>query len=105
MVNQPTFNPNFCVVLCCVLFCFCVVTDKYEPGSTVKPFTVAMSLESGQYQPSTPIDTTPGTLRVGPNTIRDVHDYGLIDVSTVIIKSSNVGAGKLALALPAEQLW
>jgi len=105
MVNQPTFNPNNREGLRSERYRNRAVTDQYEPGSTVKPFTVAMALESGQYQPSTPIDTTPGTLRVGPNTIRDVHDYGLIDVSTVIIKSSNVGAGKLALALPAEQLW
>ena len=105
MVNQPAFNPNNRESLRGDHYRNRAVTDLFEPGSTVKPFTVAVALESGQYQPATLIDTTPGTLRVGPNTIRDAHDYGLIDVTTLIAKSSNVGAGKLALALPPEQLW
>lgn len=105
MVNQPTFNPNNRDALRSDRYRNRALTDVYEPGSTVKPFTVAVALDSGQYQPSTLIDTAPGTLRVGPNTIRDVHDYGLIDVGTVIVKSSNVGTGKLALALPAERIW
>jgi len=77
----------------------------FEPGSTVKPFTVAMALESGKYHPDTMINTEPGTLRLGPNTIHDTHDYGLIHVSTVIAKSSNVGASKIALSLPPDRLW
>ncbi len=105
MVNQPAFNPNNRGSLRSDHYRNRAVTDLYEPGSTVKPFTVAVALESGQYEPTTLLDTTPGTLRVGPNTIRDVHDYGLIDVTTLIAKSSNVGTGKLALALPPEQLW
>ncbi len=105
MVNQPAFNPNNRDSLHSDHYRNRAVTDSYEPGSTVKPFTVAVALESGQYQPTTLLDTTPGTLRVGPNTIRDVHDYGLIDVTTLIAKSSNVGTGKLALSLPPEQLW
>src|SRR3569833_1920624 len=105
MVNQPTFNPNNRENLRSERYRNRAMTDVYEPGSTVKPFTLAVALESGQYQPTTPIDTRPGTLRVGPNTIRDVHDYGLIDVSTVIVKSSNVGTGKIALSLPPERLW
>ncbi len=105
MVNQPAFNPNNRESLRGDHYRNRAVTDLFEPGSTVKPFTVATALESGQYQPGTLIDTTPGTLRVGPNTIRDVHNYGLIDVTTLIAKSSNVGSGKLALALPPEQLW
>lgn len=105
MVNQPAFNPNNRDSLRSDHYRNRAVTDLYEPGSTVKPFTVAVALESGQYEPTTLLDTTPGTLRVGPNTIRDVHDYGLIDVTTLIAKSSNVGTGKLALALPPEQLW
>lgn len=105
MVNQPAFNPNNRDSLRSDHYRNRAVTDLYEPGSTVKPFTVAVALESGQYQPTTLLDTTPGTLRVGPNTIRDVHDYGLIDVTTLIAKSSNVGTGKLALSLPPEQLW
>ncbi len=105
MVNQPTYNPNNRESLRGSRYRNRAVTDVFEPGSTVKPFTVAMALESGQYRPGTMIDTEPGTLRVGPNTIHDTHDYGLINVSTVIAKSSNVGASKIALSLPPERLW
>lgn len=105
MVNQPTYNPNNRDSLRSSHYRNRAVTDVFEPGSTVKPFTVAMALESGQYRPDTLIDTGPGTLRVGPNTIHDTHNYGLIDVSTVIAKSSNVGASKIALSLPPEGLW
>ena len=105
MVNQPTYNPNNRDSLRSSHYRNRAVTDVFEPGSTVKPFTVAMALESGQYRPDSMINTAPGTLRVGPNTIHDTHDYGLINVSTVIAKSSNVGASKIALSLPADRLW
>ncbi len=105
MVNQPTYNPNNRDSLRSSHYRNRAVTDVFEPGSTVKPFTVAMALESGQYRPDTLIDTEPGTLRVGSNTVHDTHDYGLINVSNVIAKSSNVGASKIALSLPAERLW
>jgi len=105
MVNQPTYNPNNRDSLRSSHYRNRAVTDVFEPGSTVKPFTVAMALESGRYRPDTLIDTEPGTLRVGPNTIHDTHDYGLINVSTVIAKSSNVGASKIALSLPPQRLW
>jgi cell division protein FtsI (penicillin-binding protein 3) len=64
-----------------------------------------MALESGLYRPHTPIDTRPGYLKVGGRLVRDIHDYGLIDVSQVISKSSNVGTSLIALSLPAESLW
>jgi len=105
MVNQPTYNPNNRDSLRSSHYRNRAVTDVFEPGSTVKPFTVAMALESGKYRPETLIDTKPGTLRLGPNTIHDTHNYGLINVSTVIAKSSNVGASKIALSLPADRLW
>jgi cell division protein FtsI (penicillin-binding protein 3) len=105
MVNQPAYNPNNRDSLQGSRYRNRAVTDVFEPGSTVKPFTVAMALESGNYRPDTLINTEPGTLRVGPNVIHDTHDYGLIDVSTVIAKSSNVGASKIALSLPPQDLW
>jgi len=105
MVNQPTYNPNNRDSLQGRRYRNRAVTDVFEPGSTVKPFTIAMALESGDYRPGTLIDTAPGTLRIGPNVIHDTHDYGLIDVSTVIAKSSNVGASKIALSLPPQSLW
>lgn len=99
MVNEPGFNPNNRANLVSSQFRNRAVTDVFEPGSTVKPFTVAAALESGRFAAHTLIDTGPGQLNVGRNTIRDVHNYGLISVSQVIEKSSNVGAARLALAL------
>jgi cell division protein FtsI (penicillin-binding protein 3) len=71
----------------------------------MKPFIVASALESGRYQPHTPVGTSPGWMRVGVNTVRDVHDYGDLDVTGVIRKSSNVGIAKIALSLAAEDIW
>jgi cell division protein FtsI (penicillin-binding protein 3) len=79
-------------------------TDLFEPGSTMKPFTVLTALMSGRFRPETVVDTAPGSYRVGRNTVRDVRNFGRIDVARVITKSSNVGAAKLALAMPAETL-
>jgi cell division protein FtsI (penicillin-binding protein 3) len=105
MVNQPSYNPNNRKGLHGSEMRNRAVTDVFEPGSTMKPFVVSVALESGQYRPDTPVQTAPGWLRVGVNTVRDVHDYGLLDVSGVIRKSSNVGISKIALSLPAESIW
>ena len=105
MVNQPSFNPNKRQQLRSSSMRNRAVTDVFEPGSTMKPFIVASALESGRYQPETPVSTSPGWLRVGVNTVRDVHDYGQLDVSGVIRKSSNVGISKIALSLPADEIW
>jgi cell division protein FtsI (penicillin-binding protein 3) len=105
MVNQPAFNPNNRRDFRGRLYRNRAVTDVFEPGSTIKPFTIAAALESGSHRPSSLIDTAPGLLRVGRHTIRDIRNYGRIDLSTVITKSSNVGASKIALALDPEALW
>lgn len=105
LVNEPDFNPNNRGDLRSDTFRDRAVTDLYEPGSTLKPFTIATALESGKYSPDTLIDTTPGQLRIGANVIRDTHNYGVISVARVIEKSSNVGASKIALSLPGEMLW
>jgi cell division protein FtsI (penicillin-binding protein 3) len=102
MVNEPGFNPNNRASMASNLFRNRAVTDVFEPGSTVKPFTVAAALESGRFSPYTPIDTAPGQLVVGRNTIRDTHNYGLLTVAQVLEKSSNVGAARLALALNGQ---
>ena len=81
------------------------LTDIFEPGSTLKPFTIAAALEAGKVQPSTIIDTAPGTLTIGAATIHDAHREGVLTVEQVIQKSSNVGAAKIALSLPAEKMW
>lgn len=105
MVNQPAYNPNNRSDFSSSRFRNRAVTDVFEPGSTMKPFTISTALESGRFRPGTPIDTSPGMLRLGGFTIRDSHDYGRIDVSTVIQKSSNVGASRIALALEPQRLW
>ena len=105
MVNQPSYNPNNRQNLDGSRYRNRAVTDTFEPGSSIKPFTVAAALESGKFSTSSIIDTTPGIYRVGTNTIRDIRNYGRINLSTVLQKSSNVGASKLAMAIPAESLW
>ena len=105
MVNQPAYNPNNTADRVGARFRNRAVTDVFEPGSTVKPFTVAAGLEAGTIRPDTIIDTSPGTLKVGRLTVRDVHNCGVVDVGGVIRKSSNVGATKIALSMPAQALW
>ena len=105
MVNQPSYNPNNRQQLQRSAMRNRAITDVFEPGSTMKPFVVSTALESGRYQPSTPVATSPGWMRVGVNTVRDVHDYGQLDVTGVLRKSSNVGIAKIALSLPAENIW
>jgi len=104
MVNQPSFNPNNRNDLKGYRYRNRVVTDTFEPGSTIKPFTVAAALGTGKFTPGTYIDTAPGYLKVGSNTIRDTRNYGRINVSQVIQKSSNVGASKIALLIKPEYL-
>ena len=105
MVNQPSFNLNNRQQLRNASMRNRAVTDVFEPGSTMKPFIAASALQSGRYRPETPVATSPGWMRVGVNTVRDVHDYGDLDLSGVIRKSSNVGISKVALSLPAEDIW
>ncbi len=105
MVNQPSFNPNNRQQLRSSHMRNRAATDVFEPGSTMKPFIVAAALQSGRFRPETPVSTSPGWFRVGVNTVRDVHDYGQLDVTGVLRKSSNVGITKIALTLPAEDIW
>ncbi|OUR64096.1 cell division protein [Methylophaga sp. 42_25_T18] len=105
MVNQPSFNPNNRRGLKTSDFRNRAVTDLFEPGSTVKPFTVAGGLKSGKFNLASEIDTRPGLFKVSGHTIKDFRDYGKIDLATLIQKSSNVGASKIALALEPQELW
>ena len=100
MVNQPSYNPNDPRQRVSSALRNRALTDTFEPGSTVKPMTVAAALMSGQYEADTLVDTSPGYMRVKRKTIRDHRNYGEIDVSTIITKSSNVGVTKLSLSLP-----
>jgi cell division protein FtsI (penicillin-binding protein 3) len=103
MVNQPAGNPNNRAELHGDLMRNRAVTDVYEPGSTMKPFTVALGLESGKWTPSTRVNVAP--MPVGRYMVRDTHNYGTLDVTGIISKSSNVGTSKIALSMPAERLW
>lgn len=105
LVNQPSYNPNNRSTINHTNLRNRAITDVFEPGSTVKPLTVAAAMESGKYQPSSKIDTAPGYLRLGRNTIRDHRNYGEIDLTTLLSKSSNVGASKIALSMGADTLW
>jgi cell division protein FtsI (penicillin-binding protein 3) len=105
MVNQPSFNPNNRTRMKASQMRNRAVTDVFEPGSTMKPFVVAAGLQSGQYRPATTIDTSPGLFRVGRHAVRDMHDYGVLDMTGVLRKSSNVAATKIALALEPETFW
>ena len=105
MVNSPQFNPNDRSTIKGGVFRNRAVTDTIEPGSTAKPFTIAMALEKGGVTPDTIVDTSPGYYRVGGRTITDVHDYGELSVFDVIVHSSNVGSAKLALDRPFDDLY
>ncbi|WP_415893572.1 peptidoglycan D,D-transpeptidase FtsI family protein [Neptuniibacter sp. PT8_73] len=100
MVNQPSYNPNDPKQRISTALRNRALTDTFEPGSTVKPMTVAAALMSGEYEPETIVNTAPGYMRVKGKTIRDHRNYGEIDISTIITKSSNVGVTKLSLSLP-----
>ncbi len=105
LANYPTYNPNNRARLSGEQLRNRAVTDTFEPGSTLKPFTVAAALESGRVTPQTAIQTAPGSLTIGRATIRDAHAERQLSVEQVIQKSSNVGAAKIALSLPAESMW
>jgi cell division protein FtsI (penicillin-binding protein 3) len=105
LVNQPSFNPNNRRSLNGEQYRNRALTDVFEPGSTVKPFTIAAALENGKYRKNTLINTSPGFMKLGRNTIRDSKDYGVINVKSVITKSSNIGASKIALSMEPEELW
>jgi cell division protein FtsI (penicillin-binding protein 3) len=105
MVNRPSYNPNSKRNNRNGSLRNRAMTDVFEPGSTIKPFAVAAAMQFGEFKPDTPIDARPGLLRVGRYLVRDHHNYGLIDVATVLQKSSNVGVSKIALTLQPETLW
>lgn len=102
MVNQPSFNPNGRRQASPADMRNRAVIDQLEPGSTMKPFTVVAGLEHGVISLDQSIDTSPGWMQVGRKTIRDHSNYGVMDLSTMLAKSSNVGMVRIAQALPPE---
>lgn len=104
MANQPSYNPNNRTQIQPAQLRNRAITDIIEPGSTMKPFTVVAALESKRYSPDTKIDTNPGHWRVGGKTYSDFRNYGVMDLTTVIQKSSQVAISKMAMDLPPEDL-
>jgi len=105
IVNQPTYNPNDRSQFSAARYRNRAITDIFEPGSSIKPLIVAAALESGEYRPSSIIDTAPGFVVVGPKTIEDSRNLGRISLTTILARSSNVGVTKLAMSLEPDQLW
>ncbi|MDF2690536.1 MAG: penicillin-binding protein [Gammaproteobacteria bacterium] len=104
-VSYPSFNPNSYTDRAGVNVKDRAITDTFEPGSTMKVITLAAALDSGKYSATTPIDTDPGFFFVDGNKIRDDSNYGLIDTTAVLTKSSNVGISKIALSLPRQTVY
>jgi cell division protein FtsI (penicillin-binding protein 3) len=105
LASQPGFNPNVRRDLGTDRSRNRAVTDVFEPGSTVKPFTIAAALDSGVVQASTTIDTAPGRRQIGRHTIRDTKNYARLTVREVLVHSSNVGAMLVEQRLKPDALW
>jgi len=105
LANWPTYNPNDRSHLTGEQLRNRVITDTFEPGSTLKPFTVALALDKGLIKPTTLFDTGNGRYQTGGHTIRDTHPHGVIDVTTIIQKSSNIGTTKISELLSAQEMW
>lgn len=104
MANYPSYNPNNRQALSGSQLRNRAVTDVFEPGSTVKPLAMIAALESGKYRPTTLIDTNPGSVRVADKVFSDKHNLGVIDLSEIIAKSSQVGITKIAMTLPGNDI-
>ena len=105
MANQPTYNPNNRRNLQPAAMRNRAMIDVFEPGSTVKPFSIAAALGTGKYQPDSVVNTLPGWMRIGRYTIRDVSRGGMLTLTGILMKSSNVGISKIALDIGAEPVY
>lgn len=106
MVNLPTYDPNGALSRNHGVYRNRAVTDMFEPGSTMKPFNIAFALQSGQYTPDSEINTHPGWMRVGGYTIKDHgRDYGVLTLTEILKKSSNIGAAKILMSLAPQGYW
>ena len=103
LVNQPDYNPNNRAQVTGGQTRNRSVTDLFEPGSTLKPFTIAAALDAGIVKPNTRMETAP--LKIGGWTINDSHPMGTLSVTEVISKSSNIGTARIQLAMSAERMW
>jgi cell division protein FtsI (penicillin-binding protein 3) len=105
LANYPSYDPGNRRKLSGEQLRNRALTDTFEPGSTMKPLVVGWALETGRVKPDTVINTSPGSVVVGPLVVKDAHPHAALTVEQVIQKSSNVGAARLAMQMPARELW
>ena len=105
LANYPSYSPDRRINLSGEQLRNRALTDTFEPGSTMKPFPVALALEKGLVKPETKIQTAPGRINITGSTITDVHPYGVLTVNEVIQKSSNVGTVKIAMQFQPREMW
>jgi len=105
LANYPSYDPGNRKNLTGEQLRNRALTDVFEPGSTMKPFTIGLALNTNRVKPTSVIDTTPGRINITGSTISDTHNYGALTVEGVIQKSSNVGTTKIAMTLPAKEMW
>lgn len=105
LANYPSYAPGKRQNLSGAQLRNRALTDSFEPGSTMKPFVIALALEKGLVTPTTPIQTAPGRLTIGSATISDPHPHGVLTVNEVIQKSSNVGTVKMAMQMQPREMW
>jgi len=105
LANYPSYNPEKRINLSGAQLRNRALTDTFEPGSVMKPFTIGLALETGRVKTSTIIDTSPGSVTITGATIRDSHPHGALTVEQVIQLSSNVGTTKIAMQMPAGEMW
>jgi cell division protein FtsI (penicillin-binding protein 3) len=105
LANYPSYSPDKRVNLSGEQLRNRALTDSFEPGSTMKPFTIALALEKGLIKPETIIQTAPGSINITGSTITDSHPHGALTVNEVIQKSSNVGTVKIAMQMQPREMW
>ena len=105
LANYPSYSPEKRSNLNGMQMRNRALTDTFEPGSTMKPFVIALAMEKGLIKPETTIDTSPGKMTMYGKTISDAHPHGVLTVSEVIQKSSNVGTVKIAMKMPPKDMW
>lgn len=105
MASQPSYNPNYITKESIQGMRNRAIQDIYEPGSVIKPFTVIAGMLSGQYDSHSTIDVSPGVFAIDGFKIHDARDYGVINLETLLAKSSNIGSSKIALSLEKSHLW
>ena len=105
LANYPSYVPDKRQNLSGAQLRNRALTDTFEPGSTMKPFVIALALNKGNVKPETQIQTAPGRMTIGSATISDSHAHGVLSVTEVIQKSSNIGTAKIALQMQPRDMW